>query len=172
MYKRIFFSLVFVTVLASHGLHAQDSNREPKAQPFTFRQGQAVYIAGYYNIAHAVIRSSDPGFRDNLINRHPPVEQRVRKEFEERRVYKVVEKVREADFVFLVFIDGNVAEGLALAPEKYIQYPDKLGIEALREAAYARSAVGPFKIYTLGKISDRLVEEFHKKTIAGSKKAP
>ena len=172
MCNRIFYSVVFVVASASLGVHAQSNDQKPAAASFTFRSGQSVYIAGYYNIAQAVIRSSDPAFRANLINRHPPVEQRVRKEFEERRVYKVVEKVSAADFVFLVFIDGNVAEGLALAPEKYNQYPDKLGIETVREAAYAQMAAGPFKINTLCKISDRLVEAFHEKTITGSKKTP
>ncbi len=172
MYKRKFYFVVFVVVSASFGIHAQSNDQKLAAAAFTFRSGQSVYIAGYYNIAHAVVSSSDPAFRSNLINRHQPVEQRVRKEFEERRVYKVVEKVSDADFVFLVFIDGNVADGLALAPKKYLQYPNKIGIEVLRETAYARSAVGPFKIHTLGKISDRLVEAFHKKTIAVGKKSP
>jgi len=172
MYKRILYFVVFILASASVGVHAQSNDQKTAAVPFTFRSGQSVYIAGYYNIAQAVIRSSDPAFRSNLISRHPPVEQRVRKELEERRGYKVVEKVSEADFVFLVFIDGNMAEGLVLPLEKYNQYPDKIGIGALREIAYARSVAGPFRINTLGKISDRLVEAFHEKTITGNKKTP
>lgn len=172
MYKQMFYSLVFVAVLASHGLHAQDSNREPAARPFTFRNGQVVYIVVYHTIEHFTAYGRYPTPPTNIVDAHLPAEQRVRKEFEKRQVYKVVEKASEADFVFLVVIHDSAAEGLALAPEKYTQYPNKFGIEALRETAYARSAVGPFKIHTLGKISDRLVEAFHEKTIAGSKKSP
>lgn len=164
MYKQMLYSVVFVAVLAAHGLRAQDSNRETAARPFTFRQGQAVYIVAYHTIEHFAAYGRYPIPPTNIVDTHLPAEQRVRKEFEKRRAYKLVEKASEADFVFLVVIHDSAAEGLALAPEKYKQYPDKLGIEALREAAYARSAVGPFKIHTLGKISDRLVEEFHKKT--------
>lgn len=172
MYKQMFYSVVFVAVMASHGLYAQDSNREPAATPFTFRSGQSVYIVAYHTIEHFTAYGRNPIPPTNIVDMHLPAEQRVRKEFEERRVYKVVEKASEADFVFLVVIHDSAAEGLALAPEKYKQYPDKLGIEALREAAYARAAVGPFKIHTLGKISGRLVEAFHEKTIAGGKKSP
>jgi hypothetical protein len=172
MYKQMFYSVVFVAVMASHGLQAQDGNRETAVRPFTFRQGQAVYIVAYHTIEHFTAYGRYPVPPTNVVDAHLPAEQRVRKEFEQRRVYKVVEKASEADFIFLVVIHDSAAEGLALPPEKYAQYPSKIGIEAMREAAYARSAVGPFKIHTLGKISDRLVEEFHKKTIAGSGKAP
>ncbi len=171
MCNRIFYSVVFVVASASLGNHAQSNDQKPAAS-FTFRSGQSVYIAGYYNIAQAVIRSSDPAFRANLINRHPPVEQRVGKEFEERRVYKVVEKVSEADFVFLVFIDGNMAEGLALAPEKYNQYRSELDLDALRKAAYVRSTAGPYRIPTLGKISDHLVRKFSELAATMSREAP
>jgi len=171
MYKQMFYSVVFVAVLAS-GLQAQDGSRETAARPFTFQQGQAVYIVAYHTIEHFAAYGRYPIPPTNIVDTHLPAEQRVRKEFEKRRAYKVVEKASEADFVFLIVIHDSAAEGLALAPEKYKQYPDKIGIEALREAAYARSAVGPFKIHTLGKISDRLVEAFHEKTITGSKKTP
>lgn len=172
MYKQMFYSVVFVAVLASHALHAQDGKKEPATEPFTFRQGQAVYIVAYHTTEHFTAYGRYPVPPTNVVDAHLPAEQRVRKEFEKRRDYKVVEKASEADFVFLVVIHDSAAEGLALPPEKYAQYPSKLGIEALREAAYARSAVGPFKIHTLGKISDRLVEAFHEKTITGSKKTP
>lgn len=172
MYKQMFYSVVFVAVLASSSLYAQDSNREAATGSFTFRDGQAVYIVVYHTIGHYTGSGRYPIPPTNIVDRHLPAEQRVRKEFEKRRVYKVVEKASEADFVFLVIIHDSAAEGLALPPEKYRQYPDKIGIEALREAAYARSAVGPLKIHTQGKISDRLVKAFHEKTIAGSKKMP
>ncbi len=172
MHKQMFYSVVFVAVLAMHGLRAQDSKKEPATEPFTFRRGQVVYIVAYHTIEHFRAYGRYPVPPTNIVDMHLPAEQRIRKEFEKRRVYKVAEKANDADFVFLVVIHDSAAEGLALAPGKYHQYPSELGIEALREAAYARSAVGPFKIHTLGKISDRLVEEFHKKTIAVSKETP
>lgn len=161
MFRQLFCSLVFVAALAAPGLRAQDRNREPAAQSFTFQNGQAVYIVVYHTIEHYTGYGRYPIPPTNIVDRHLPAEQRVRKEFEKRRVYKVVEKASAADFVLLVIIHDSAAEGLALPPEKYQQYPDKIGIEALREAAYARSAVGPFKIHTPGKLSDRLAKKFH-----------
>lgn len=172
MFRQMFCSLVFVAALASPSLRAQDSSREPAAQSFTFQNGQAVYIIAYHTIEHFTVQGHIPAPSANLVDLHLPAEQRVKKEFEQRRAYRVVGKAGEADFVFLVVIHHSAAEGLALSPEKYQQYRGKFDLEALREAAYARSAVGPFKIHTLGRLSDRLVEEFHKKTIAGSGKAP
>lgn len=164
MYKQVFYSTIIVAVLAMHGLHAQDSKSNPATGPFTFQHGQTVYIVVYHTIEHFTAYGRYPVPPTNIVDLHLPAEQRVRKEFEKRRVYKVAEKASEADFVFLVVIHDSAAEGLALPPGKFNQFPDRSGIEALREAAYARSAVGPFKIHTLGKLSDRLVEEFHKKT--------
>ncbi len=70
-------------------------------------------------------------------------------------------KASGADFVFLVLIHDNAAEGLALAPDVFKETQNKLHIEALREAAYARATVGPLKIHNLGRISEHLVRQFH-----------
>jgi hypothetical protein len=86
---------------------------------------------------------------------------RPRKDLEKRKVYKLVNKASDADFVFVVIIHDSAAEGLALAPAEFAAYQNKLNIEALREGAYARSTVGPLKIHNLSRISDQLVQKFH-----------
>lgn len=162
MYKQMFYSVVFVAVLAASSLYAQDSNREPAAQSFTFQNGQTVYILAYHTIEYFTVRSRIPAPSANLVDPHLPAEQWVKKEFEKRRAYKVVSKASEADFVFLVVIHHNAAEGMALSPEKYQQSQSKFDPEALPEAAYDRWAVGPFKIHNLGKLSDRLVKKLRR----------
>jgi hypothetical protein len=79
-----------------------------------------------------------------------PAELQVSNDFRKRKVYKLVNKANGADFVCLVLSQDNVAEGLARAPEVFKEYQNKLNIEALREAAYARAAVAPLKIHNLG----------------------
>jgi len=61
-------------------------------------------------------------------------------------------------------VHDNAAEGLAVAPEKYTQTKADLfkgDLDPLRDAAYGRYLVGPFKLPMLGRISAQLVEKFH-----------
>ena len=96
-----------------------------------------------------------------LIDNHLPAEFRIRQDFAARGVYKLVNKASEADFVFLVLIDASAAEGLALAPRAFAHHQNPVDMGVLREAAYARSIIGPLKLHNLGRISDRLVKRFH-----------
>lgn len=165
--------LLFVVGFATASLTAQNSNEQKRGQRFTFRQGQTVYVAAYRVIEHFPSRGFGPIASTNIVDsNHLPAEQLVRREFEKRQVYTLANKASQADFVFLVLIHDSAAEGLALAPEVYSQYRNKLDVEALREAAYARSTIGPLKIHTLGRISDRLVQQFHEEDGRAAKTNP
>lgn len=139
------------------------AHAEEGAQSFTFRAGQRVYVTAFHTIEHSVSRSSNVTLPPTLIDGHLPAELRIRKDFEEQRVYRLVNKASEADFVFLVLIDDSAAEGLAVAPAVFAEHKQDVGrnIETLREAAYARSTIGPLKLHNLGRLSDRLVKAFH-----------
>lgn len=103
-----------------------------------------------------------------IIDRHLPAELRIGQEFGKARRYALVNKVSDADFVFLVLIHDSAAEGLAVAPAVFTRSQGNIEIDALREAAYARVTVGPLKVHTLGRLSDRLVAEFHDAAAAGA----
>ena len=146
-----------IAMLASSGLVAQDSTTE-RPKVFTFRPGQAVYVTAYHTDFRTARLTPVPPA--TIVDSHLPAELRVRTDFDIRQVFKLVNKPSEASFVFLVLLHDSAAEGLALAPDVFSQH-GTLDVEALRAAAYARSTVGPLKIHTLGRISDRLVQTFH-----------
>ena len=131
------------------------------AQPFGFREGQSVYIRAFHTIEHSTARRANLVPATAIVDSHLPAELRVSKDFEKRRVYNLVNKASTADFVFLVLIDDSAAEGLALAPDAFSRYQATFDIEAMREAAYARTTIGPLKIHNLGRLSDQLVRKFH-----------
>lgn len=163
MFKKILISVALVLALASPGLNAQNSEQKAKPQPFTFRRGQSVYIAAFHR------EESYPRtpFGQIVIGENLAAQARVRKEFEKWQAFKIADKLTEADFVFVVFIHDSAAEGLAIAPENYNQFKDDLyksDLVASRETAYGRYLVGPYKIPTLGKISNQLVRKFQAET--------
>lgn len=153
-------TLLLATVLTPATLAAQRPDR-PADTPFAFQAGQVVYVTAFHTIEHYVSRGLQTRPPSNIVDNHLPAELRVRKEFTKRNVYKLAGRARDADFVFLVLIHDNAAEGLALPPAVFVQYQNSLNIEALREAAYARATVGPLKIHNLGRLSDKLVQAFH-----------
>lgn len=146
--------------LSSGGAGAQAGAQGPGREPFAFRQGQSVFVTAFHTIEHSARHSNTIGV-NTLIDNHLPAEFRIRKDFEKRRVYRLVNKASEADFVFLVLLDDGAAEGLALAPRVFADAQPSLNMAALREAAYARSTIGPLKIHNLGRLSDHLVKRFH-----------
>lgn len=133
--------------------------------PFVFTEGQSVYVAGFQKIEHTKDRPVSPVAGLN-IDSHLPAEQRVRKEFSKRQFYRVVDKVDQADFVFLVYIDSSAAEGLALAPDIYQKHRGEFDLDTLQNGAYARYVIGPYRILTLGRMSENLVKTFHEGTVA------
>jgi hypothetical protein len=55
-------------------------------------------------------------------------------------------------------------EGLAIPAEAYRQhFKEKFDLDALRDAAYGRYLIGPLKLPTLTRLSDRLVKQFQEK---------
>lgn len=153
--------LLLATLAATADLAAQDATTRTVPPPFSFRHGQTVYVTAFHTIEHFTSRGLNVVPPANIVDSHLPAELQVRKDFEKRKVYTLVNKASGADFVFLVLIHDNAAEGLALAPDVFKEYQNKINIEALREAAYARVTVGPLKIHNLGRISDHLVRQFH-----------
>lgn len=153
-------TLLLASVLMPATVAAQPA-AAPIDTPFVFRAGQVAYVTAFHTIEHYVsygLQSRPPA---NIVDNHLPAELRVRKDFTKRNVYKLAGRARDADFVFLVLIHDNAAEGLALPPAVFVQYQNGLNIEALREAAFARATVGPLKIHNLGRLSDKLVQAFH-----------
>lgn len=91
-------------------------------------------------------------------------ERKVRKRIEEWRFFSVAEKLSQADFIFLVSLDESSMEGLAIPSEAYRQhFKEKFDLDALREAAFGRYLIGPLKLPTLSRLSDRLVKQFREK---------
>ena len=168
MIKQKLSAITLLLALAPITFASEAGERKSASQPFTFRRGQAVYIAAFHpihNIAHYPASSvAASPFIDDL-----DFEARLKKEFEKKLVFKVASKLSEADFVFLAYIDESAAEGFTLAPQKYSEFKNKLDLDAIREAAYGSYVVGPFRIPTLGKISNRLVEKFQKTAITNGK---
>jgi hypothetical protein len=149
------------------GFAHQESARQLSGHSFSFRRGQPVYIAGLRRNpgrGHEITDLSF-GFAHGLA-----IEKEVRKEIQAQRVFKVVDKPTEAEFVFLVHVDASTAEALVLLPETYRQYKDKpIDLDALREAAYGRYTVGPYLIPRLAKISNSLVKKFQEEIRKGGK---
>ena len=154
-------AMLLVTGASFTSAGAQTAELRKSTDPFAFRRGQAVYVTAFHTIDHSAARRTSGVGPSPLIDNHLPAEFRIRQDFEERGVYKLVNKASDADFVFLVLIDDSAAEGLALAPRAFADHRNPLDLSVLREAAYARSIIGPLKLHNLGRISDRLVKRFH-----------
>ena len=160
MFKQTAIFMVLAMIFLPTAFQAQQSKQESKPQRFTFRHGQSVYIAAFhYEDGHRKYGVERTGIGDYLA-----AEQLVRKEFEKSRIFKPVDKPSDADYVFVVYVHDNTAEGLAVGPEKYSQTKADLfkgDLDPLRDSAYARYLVGPFKLPILGRISAQLVKKFH-----------
>lgn len=71
----------------------QNSARKPASESFTFRRGQAVYIAAFHPIHNIALYPASSGagypFIDDL-----DLEGRLKKEFEKKLIFKVVSKLQ------------------------------------------------------------------------------
>jgi hypothetical protein len=153
--------LAFVLIILSAGA----SNGQSTSQPFTFRSGQSVYIVAFC-VVHSpiVLDEVQVGRQREYINNDLGAERKVRKRIEEWRYFKVAEKPSEADFIFLVNLDESSIEGLAIPAEAYRQhFKEKFDLDALRDAAFGRYLIGPLKLPTLTRLTDRLVKQFQEK---------
>ena len=154
-------ALAFVIIILAAALGNGQSNR----QPFSFRSGQSMYIVAFRQYQYPYILTEVPndGQRD-YINNDLDAERKIRKRIEEWNYFKVAEKPSAADFIFLVNLDESSIEGLVIPFEAYRQhFKENFDLDALREAAYGRYLIGPLKLPTLSRLSDRLVKQFQER---------
>ena len=146
-------------------LAASVSNGQSNSPPSTLHAGQSMYIVAFRVVQFPIVVDPGPvdGPRDYL-NYDLDAERKVRKRIEEWHFFKVAEKISEADFIFLVHLDESSIEGLAIPVEAYRQhFKEKFDLDALRDAALGRYLVGPLKLPTITRLSDRLVKQFREK---------
>ena len=154
-------ALAFVIMLLAAG----PGNGQSNPSPPTLRAGQSMYIVAFRIIQFPIILDEAQGDRQReYINNDLDAERKVRKRIEEWQFFKVAEKPSQADFIFLVNLDESSVEGLAIPYEAYRRhFKEKFDLDALREAALGRYLVGPLKLPTLSRLSDRLVKQFREK---------
>jgi hypothetical protein len=154
--------LAFVIIIIA----ADHSNGQSNPAPLTFRAGQSMYIVAFRQLQLPLIVDQAevcPGQRE-YINYDLDAERKVRKRIEEWQYFKVAEKLSQADFILLVNLDESSMEGMAIPFEAYRQhFKEKFDLDALREAAFGRYLIGPLKLPTLSRLSDRLVKQFREK---------
>ena len=152
-------SLVVILLAATPG------NGQTNPSPQTFRTGQSMYIVAFrLNQFQKIPNPVHVDRQRDYINLDLDAERKVRKRIEEWRFFKIAEKLSEADFIFLVNLDESSIEGLAIPVDAYRQhFKEKFDLDALREAAFGRYLIGPLKLPTLSRLSDRLVEQFREK---------
>lgn len=129
-----------------------------------------MYIVAFRRLIQypVILDGVDPGPQRDIINTDLDAERKVRKRIEEWRFFRVAEKPSEADFIFLVNLDQSSIEGLAIPFDAYRQhFKEKFDLDALREAAFGRYVIGPLKLPTLSRLSDRLVKQFREKVTPG-----
>jgi hypothetical protein len=143
------------------------------ASRFAFRAGQSMYIVAFRHVQQPLIldsaESNQPGqdYFDNALD----VEKKIREDIEKWRYFRVADKPSEADFIFLVNLDGSAIEGLAIPFDAYRQhFKEKYDLDALRDAAHGRYLAGPLKLPTLSRLSERLVKQFRENVAQGSAK--
>jgi hypothetical protein len=162
-FKKLFYfsALVFLVIL----LATQPTRGQSNNPPSGFRNGQSMYIVAFrqYYQYGLIVEQTDPGHRE-YINLDLDAERKVRKRIVEWNYFRVAEKLSQADFVFLVNLDESSMEGLAIPFEAYRQhFKEKFDLDALREAAFGRYLIGPLKIPTVTRLSDRLVKQMREK---------
>lgn len=138
------------------------SSGQSDPQPPTFRAGQSMYIVAFRLYRHypAVIDEAGANRQQDYTDYDLDAERKVRKRIEMWTFFKVAEKLSQADFVFLVSLDESSIEGLIIPLNAYQQhFREKFDLDALREAALGRYLIGPLKLPTLSRLSDRLVEQ-------------
>ena len=157
-YEQIYLAFI-ILILAADAVNGQ-SNPPP-----TLRAGQSMYIVAFRRIHFPIIlEEAETGRQREYINDDLDAERKVRKRIEEWQFFKVAEKPSEADFIFLVNLDESSIEGLAIPFDAYRRhFKEKFDLDALRDAAFGRYLVGPLKLPTLSRLTDRLVKQFREK---------
>lgn len=169
--KKTHFAILIMTFVVAVNSYAQSADENRPGQ-FTFRAGQAVYVTAFRRANELIYGNSPRNSSRENIERHLyydhdlGAEKQIRNRIEKWRFFKVVDKASESDFVFLVHVDSNAMEGIVLPRQAYLQFREKfsqnarIDFELLREEAHQRYLAGPFKISTLGRMSDKLIERF------------
>ncbi|HEV2762009.1 MAG TPA: hypothetical protein VGV38_03360 [Pyrinomonadaceae bacterium] len=157
----VFVWLSIVFVAASPGACAAQTAEA--GSPFAFRAGQAMYIVAFRRTEQQVVVSSPAGrlSKPEYFTFDLDAERKVKKKVEEWGFFKVVDKPSDADFVFLINLDGSSIEALALPYDAYrVHFKDEFDLDSLRDKAHGRYTVGPLNLATLGRLTDRLVKQF------------
>jgi hypothetical protein len=146
-------------------LAANPSYGQSNPAPLTFRSGQAMYIVAFRtNQFPWLLEDARVDRQREYINYDLDAERKVRKRIEEWQYFKIAEKLNDADFIFLVHLDESSIEGLAIPIEAYRRhFKEQYDLDALRNAAFGRYLIGPLKLPTLSRLSDRLVKQFREK---------
>src|SRR5262245_547479 len=88
---------------------------QSKPSPSSFRSGQSMYIVAFRTFQFPYVSDeSCVSCQRDSINYDLDAERKVRKRIEEWHYFKVAEKLSDADFIFLVRLDGSSMEGLAI----------------------------------------------------------
>jgi hypothetical protein len=149
-----------IIILTAHLSNGQSNNSQ-----VTFRPGKSMYIVAFrqYHPYYVDPIEGATAQRD-IINYDLDAERKVRKRIETWTYLKVADKLSQADFVFLVHLDESSIEGLAIPFEAYRQhFKERFDLDALREAAFGRYLIGPLKLPTISRLSDRLVKQMIQK---------
>lgn len=169
--KKILLAMPLLILALAVNAFAQ-SKVDNRPEQFTFRSGQAVYVTAFRRANELIYGNSRRNSTRENIERHLyydhdlGAEKQIRNRIEKWRYFKVVDKASQSDFVFLVHVDSNAMEGIVLPREAYLHFREKfsqdarIDFELLREEAYQRYLAGPFKLSTLGRMSDKLIERF------------
>lgn len=146
-------------------LAADVGNGQSNQSAFSLRAGQSMYIVAFRLIQLPIILDeAEVGRQREYINYDLDAERKVRKRIEDWKFFKVADKPSQADFIFLVSLDESSIEGLAIPYEAYRRhFKERFDLDALREAAHGRYLIGPLKLPTLSRLSDRLVKQFREK---------
>src|SRR5215216_1377475 len=154
-------ALAFVIII----LFAAPANGQSNPAPPPFLAGQSMYIVAFRHIHFPILLEEvETGRQRDYINNDLDAERKIRKRIEEWQFFRVAEKLSEADFIFLVRIDESSIEGLAIPFATYRRhFKEQFDLDALRDAAFGRYLVGPLKLPTLGRLTDRLVKQFRER---------
>ena len=117
-----------------------------------------------------ILEEADANRQREYLNSDLDAERKIRKRIEEWQFFKVAEKPSDADFIFLVNLDESSIEGLAIPLDAYRRhFKEQFDLDALRDAAFGRYLIGPLKLPTLSRLSDRLVQQFREKVTKSGK---
>jgi hypothetical protein len=163
MKRKLYFYLAPVLALVVITLAGQQVFGQTTAPAAPLRSGQSMYIVAFSRVQPLTALDSvnesitRPGYSEYNLD----AERKVRKRIEEWGFFRVADKPSDADFVFLVNLDDSSIEGLAIPFEAYrLHFKENFDLDSLRDAAYARYIIGPLKLATISRLSDRLVKQF------------